>query len=62
MLVTKKLTVAIDFYSIFFFVNGYRQLFCTISYFVFNRRKKLVQVWRWGNDDGIYFFVNYALK
>ncbi len=54
MLVTKQLTVAMNFYNIFFFfhtieVNGYRQLLVIkivyISSVVLNRRKKLIRVW-----------------
>ncbi len=47
---------SIDFYSIFLVVNGYQQLFDyqNSSSFVFNRRKKLMQVCN-------NFWVNYYL-
>ncbi len=53
MLVTKQLKVPIDFHSVFFHTiedNKYHQLFGLIiffrtSSFVFNRRKKLTQVY-----------------
>jgi len=57
MLVTKQLTAPIDFHCIFFLtieVNECRQVNCLvpfkISYFMFNRRKRLIQIWnnfRW---------------
>ncbi len=53
MLVIKQLTTAIDFHSIFFLIlwwsmlqsTRWLQTFFIISYFVFNRRKELIQVW-----------------
>ncbi len=51
MLVTKQLTVAIDFYSMEKYameVNGYRHLFCqhTLKYILFvSMKKKLIRVW-----------------
>ncbi len=61
MLVTKRLTVTIDFHCIFFYtmeVNGYRQLF--------GQQKKETQVWNnfrvskwWPNS---HFWVNYPFE
>ncbi len=74
MLIIKQLMVPIDFHSISFStmeVNGDQQLFGSIkifiiSSFVFNIRKKLIQVW---NDMRVskwwqhfHFWVNYSFK
>ncbi len=70
MLAIKQLTVPIDFHCISFptvEVNGDQQLFGSSKsfkiYFVFNIRKKLVQVW----NKNMYimtkmFWVNYSFK
>ncbi len=72
MLVIKRLVVPIDFHSIYFptiEVNGDQQLFGSlkffkISSFVFNIRKKLIQVWKDTrvNYDNFNFWVNYPFK
>ncbi len=69
MLVTKQLTVAIDFHSKeknTTEVNGFRELFklptlFKISSFVLNRRKKPTQVWKKWRVN-FHFWVNYPFK
>ncbi len=51
MFFTKQLLVAIDFHCIFFSTVNCLVTFFRITSFVFNRRKKLIQVW------SIYFYI-----
>ncbi len=74
MLVIKQLMVPIDFHSIYFAtmeVNGDQQLFGSskvfkISSFVFNIRKKLIQIWnnmsvsKWRQN--VHFWVTYSFN
>ncbi len=68
MLVTKQLTLAIDFHCVFhtMAINGYRQQFGyqQSSKYLLCSIEEILQVWTtrvWVNDDNVSFWVNSLL-
>jgi len=68
MMVTRQLMGPIDF-QLFFFFNYRSHLlqflltkFFKTSYFVFRRRKKIIQVWYNLRGSDFYFWMNYPFK